>query len=84
MTKDEITAKAAGIVAKMLDVDADTLTPETEFVSDLGADSLDSIELTIAIEEAFDFEMTDADASDAHTFGRLVETVERKLSVLHG
>lgn len=84
MTRDEIITRARAVVVDMLDCAPEAVEPETEFAADLGADSMDSIELTMEIEEAFDIEMSDADASEAHTFGLLVDTIERKLLVVHG
>ncbi|MEN8264749.1 MAG: acyl carrier protein [Nitrospirota bacterium] len=54
--------KVKDIIAKQLGVDADKVTPEASFVEDLGADSLDTVELVMAFEEAFNIEIPDEDA----------------------
>ena len=50
------------IIAKQLGVDQSEVTPEASFVEDLGADSLDTVELVMAFEEAFNIEIPDEDA----------------------
>ena len=62
MTKEEAVAKLKAIVSDRLDVEADQVTPEKSFVEDLGADSLDIVELIMGIEEEFDIEIPDEDA----------------------
>lgn len=59
MSVDE---KVREIVAKQLGVDVDKVTPEASFMDDLGADSLDTVELVMAFEEAFNIEIPDEDA----------------------
>ena len=50
------------IIAKQLGVDEDNVTPDASFMEDLGADSLDTVELVMALEEEFDLEIPDSDA----------------------
>jgi acyl carrier protein len=50
------------IIAKQLGVDSEKVTPEASFIDDLGADSLDTVELVMAFEEAFNIEIPDEDA----------------------
>ncbi|MGE5892555.1 MAG: acyl carrier protein [bacterium] len=57
-----IEAKVKEIIAKQLGVDAAEVTPESSFVEDLGADSLDTVELVMAFEEEFGIEIPDEDA----------------------
>jgi len=57
-----VEAKVKDIIAKQLGVDSDKVTPEASFVDDLGADSLDTVELVMAFEEAFNIEIPDEDA----------------------
>ena len=55
------------IIAKQLDVDADKVTPDASFMEDLGADSLDFVELAMALEEEFDIEIPDSDVEKIQT-----------------
>ncbi len=55
------------IVAEQLGVDADQVTNEASFMDDLGADSLDTVELVMALEEEFDIEISDEDAEKIQT-----------------
>jgi acyl carrier protein len=57
-----VEAKVKDIIAKQLGVDLDKVTPESSFIDDLGADSLDTVELVMAFEEAFNIEIPDEDA----------------------
>lgn len=57
------------IIAKELDVAVGQLTPEAKFIEDLGADSLDTVELIMALEEEFDVEIPDEDAEKLRTVG---------------
>lgn len=54
--------KVKEIISKQLGVDAEKVTPESSFIDDLGADSLDTVELVMALEEAFNVEIPDEDA----------------------
>jgi len=57
-----VEAKVKEIIAKQLGVDSDKVTAEASFVDDLGADSLDTVELVMAFEESFNVEIPDEDA----------------------
>ncbi len=59
--------KIKKIVAEKLSVEPDEVVPEASFVDDLGADSLDLVELIMAMEEAFDIEITDEEAEKLQT-----------------
>jgi acyl carrier protein len=59
--------RVKSIIVEQLGVDADEVTPEASFVEDLGADSLDTVELVMAFEEAFDIEIPDEDAEKIRT-----------------
>lgn len=61
------------IIAKELEVDIKSLTPEKKFIEDLGADSLDIVELVMALEEEFDLEIPDEDADKLKTVGDAME-----------
>ena len=67
MAFDEQRAKE--IVAKELEVGIDQLTPEAKFIEDLGADSLDTVELVMALEEEFGLDIPDEDADKMKTVG---------------
>ncbi len=55
------------IIAHQLGVDAKNVTPDSSFMEDLGADSLDTVELVMALEEEFDLEIPDSDAEKIQT-----------------
>ena len=61
-TQEEITAKVHEIIAENLGVDATKITPESRFIEDLGADSLDVVEMMLAFEDEFDIEISEDDA----------------------
>jgi acyl carrier protein len=62
MDLEELKGKVMDIVANQLGVDKEIVTPEAKVVDDLGADSLDVVELVMALEEAFDLEIPDEEA----------------------
>lgn len=64
--------KVKEIIAKQLGVDLSEVTPDASFVDDLGADSLDTVELVMAFEEAFDVEIPD---DDAEKIGRVSDAI---------
>lgn len=64
------------IVCEQLGVDESQVTPEAKFIDDLGADSLDTVELLMAVEEEFGFEIDDADAEKITTFAEAKAYVE--------
>ena len=66
------------IVAQQLDVEAGQVTMEARFIDDLGADSLDIVELVMTIEEEFDIEIPDEEAEKIITVGDAVAYVEKK------
>ncbi len=68
--------KIKGIVAAQLGVDEDSITMGTSFVDDLGADSLDVVELIMAMEEEFDIEISDGEAENVKTVGDVVEYIK--------
>ena len=71
----EIFEKVKGIVVDQLEVEADRVTPEASFANDLGADSLDTVELVMALEEEFDIEIPDEAAEKIDTVGKAVEHI---------
>ncbi len=70
--------KIKGIVVEQLGVDADQVTEDASFVDDLGADSLDTVELIMAFEEEFDVEIPDEDAQKIKTVKDVIEYIESK------
>ncbi len=67
------------IIVDRLGVDPNEITPEASFVDDLGADSLDTVELVMAFEEEFDLEIPDDDAEKLTTVGKAMEYLEKRL-----
>ncbi len=67
MDNAQIQSKIVDIIANQLGVEKDIITPEANVVDDLGADSLDVVELVMALEEAFDLEIPDEDAENIRT-----------------
>lgn len=67
------------LVVEQLGVDAEEVTEEASFIDDLGADSLDIVELVMAFEEEFDLEIPDEDAEKIRTVGDAVEYIKAKL-----
>lgn len=65
------------IVAEQLGVSKDQVTPETSFVNDLGADSLDTVELVMELEEAFDINIPDDAAEKIQTVGQAIDFIEK-------
>jgi acyl carrier protein len=71
----EIFEKVKKIVIEQLEVEAEQVTPEASFANDLGADSLDTVELVMALEEEFDIEIPDEEAEKIDTVGKAVEHI---------
>lgn len=68
--------RVKAIVVEQLGVEADQVTPQSKFVEDLGADSLDVVELVMALEEEFDLEIPDEDAEKIATVGDASKYIE--------
>lgn len=64
------------IIAKQLDIDESAITPETDIEDDLGADSLDAVELIVAFEEEFGISVPDDDILALRTVGDIMEYLE--------
>ena len=79
MMADEVEDKVKGIIAEQLGVELDTVVPGASFTEDLGADSLDAVELIMAIEEAFDIEIPDEEAETMTTPADCVTAIKAKL-----
>ncbi|MFT7520456.1 MAG: acyl carrier protein [Kiritimatiellia bacterium] len=76
MSSDEITRKVADIIAQNLDVNRDEIVPSASFVNDLNADSLDIVELVMAIEKEFDLEIPDEEAENIRTVQDAITYIE--------
>lgn len=74
-----IEQKVREIIVEQLGVDPEQVTQEASFVDDLGADSLDTVELVMALEEEFDLEIPDEDAEKITTVGEAIEYIERNM-----
>ena len=79
MDVKEVEAKIKEIIVEQLNVDESEVTPDASFIDDLGADSLDIVELVMAIEEAFDIEIPDEDAEKIRTVKDAIEYVLKKI-----
>ncbi len=76
----DIESKVKDIIINELGVEAEKVTPEASFVDDLGADSLDTVELVMAFEEEFGIEIPDEDAEKLQTVGDVNKYIEDKQS----
>ncbi len=68
--------KVKGIIVEQLGVDPEEVTMEASFVNDLGADSLDTVELVMALEESFKIEINDEEAEKIHSVGDAVRYIQ--------
>jgi acyl carrier protein len=76
----DIQAKVKEIIVEQLGVDEAQVKPEASFIDDLGADSLDTVELVMAFEEKFDIEIPDEDAEKMRTVGDAMAYLSTKLA----
>lgn len=70
--------KITEIIVEQLGVKAEEVVPEASFVDDLGADSLDTVELVMALEEEFGIEIPDEDAEKIQTVGDAIKYIQQK------
>ena len=75
MTAQNIEAKVKSIIADQLGVSEDEIKMETSFIEDLGADSLDIVELVMAMEEEFEIEIPDEEAENIKTVGDAINYI---------
>ena len=81
MKKEDVLSRLMEIITERLDVEEDQIVPEATFVEDLGADSLDIVELIMGIEEEFDIEIPDEDAEKLTSVGEALNYTLSKIGV---
>ena len=72
-------AKVIELIVEQLDADSDSISDDDSFMDDLGADSLDTVELIMAFEEEFGIEIPDEDAENIRTVGDVLKYLEDNL-----
>lgn len=80
MTQEEIFDNVKAMVRKQLGIDDKEITPEASFIEDLGADSLDTVELIMALEDAYDIEIPDEEAEKIKTVQHVVDYIQSHAS----
>ena len=79
MSSEEVLEKVKGIIVEQLGVAENAVTMEASFIDDLGADSLDIVELVMALEEEFDIDIPDSDAEKVVTVGDVVDYIKENV-----
>ena len=80
MSSEEVFEKVKSIIVEQLGATESSVTMEASFIDDLGADSLDIVELIMALEEEFDTEIPDTDAEKIVTVGDVVDYIKEHLA----
>lgn len=80
MTQEEIFGKVKDLVSKQLSIDEKEITTDASFIEDLGADSLDTVELIMSLEEEFDIEIPDEEAEKIKTVQNVVDYIQNHLN----
>ncbi len=80
----DIEERIKKIIAEQLMVEEEEITPEASFIDELGADSLDTVEMIMEIEDEFGIEIPDEDAEKLQTVGDAIEYVKRKVEEKEG
>src|ERR1700730_15560980 len=83
MSEKSIEEKVKDIIVEQLGVNPEQVTPNASFIEDLGADSLDTVELVMAFEEEFSVEVPDEDAEKLQTVGDVVRYIEERAKEAH-
>ncbi len=78
MAEKSVAERVKEIIVEQLGVNPDQVTPEAKFIEDLGADSLDTVELVMAFEEEFGSEIPDEDAEKLQTVGDVIKYIEER------
>jgi acyl carrier protein len=78
MAEKSVPDRVKEIIVEQLGVNPDQVTPEAKFIEDLGADSLDTVELVMAFEEEFGAEIPDEDAEKLQTVGDVIKYIEER------
>ena len=78
MAEKSVADRVKEIIVEQLGVNPDQVTPEAKFIEDLGADSLDTVELVMAFEEEFGAEIPDEDAEKLQTVGDVIKYIEER------
>ncbi len=78
-TAEEVEEKVIGLVSKQLNVAKDKITKESSFINDLGADSLDTVELVMEIEEAFELSIPDEAAEKIQKVGDAIKYIQENV-----
>lgn len=76
MAVENVEERVKNIIVEQLGVEPDQVKPEAQFVNDLGADSLDTVELIMALEEEFDIEIPDEKAEKIKTVGEALDHIK--------
>lgn len=76
MSVENVQERVKNIIVEQLGVEADQVKPEAQFVNDLGADSLDTVELIMELEQEFDVEIPDDKAEKIKTVGEAISYIE--------
>ena len=75
-SENELFEKVKGIIVEQLNANAEAVKPDASFIDDLGADSLDIVELIMALEEEFDLQIPDSEAEKIMSVGDVVEYIK--------
>jgi acyl carrier protein len=78
--KMNVEEKVKNIIVEQLGVEPEQVKPEAQFVNDLGADSLDTVELIMALEEEFNIDIPDEQAEKIKTVGEAIEHIKSKVN----
>lgn len=80
MTRENIAEEVKKLISESISTDASEITEQSRFVDDLGADSLDIVELIMAMETKFSIEIPDEDAQKIKTVGEAIDYISQKLN----